>query len=617
MRMNQKTSHDSPKKHWKKLFAIRKFLNLAHKQSSQSPAKELIFNKFYVGKKIANGSFGQIRLGAWIQNNKSVAIKLEHQAAKIPMLVSEYQLYGSLLNEVGFPKIYDYGSFEKYNALVMELLGPNLEELFMACNRSFSLSTILQIGIQLVTRMEVIHSHGITYRDVKPDNFLVGHSSQSKSNLIHVVDFGLAKKYIDPTTARHISYAENKFLTGTVRYMSINAHQGKEQSRRDDMEALSHVLFYFLTKGNLPWQNTPYNNIHDKYQTIRLIKEETSAIQFGSEFPWEFTVFLKYCRSLKFTQSPNYNYLRNLFRNCLKRLELQEDNIFDWMIPINGSNNYKQTLVLQTENEQIGKGNILQSFQSNTNSICQPFKSSINPSKTDSINIDLNVPKKIDHAVELSGSTSKSKSPPSSIQESFQGQSSIISEIPSKKCSDGVHQHIKHTHDTHSNDFIITQNLPGSLPDIESVLAYKPVVVSIPQINIDLCSCSEPSIESSLASLSGSSEENEDNSCNKRNDFPTNARTTLDPSSKLPSSQNKRNYYSTPQAFHKVNYSSTPHTKIPKVFINHQGLHPSSSSSSKRSKSHHTQHIVAKENESNLEKHVPYFMCCPFLSLWS
>merc|ERR1719343_1079200 len=103
----------------------------------------------------------------------------------------------------------------------------------------------------MLHRLEYIHSRGIIHRDMKPDNILRGHGNAPP--LLYLIDFGCARRYIDPRTNKHIRYSAKRKLTGTVRYASIYAHEGIEQSRRDDLESLGHILMY-LNLSKLPWQ---------------------------------------------------------------------------------------------------------------------------------------------------------------------------------------------------------------------------------------------------------------------------------------------------------------------------------------------------------------------------
>ncbi|XP_048100968.1 casein kinase I isoform X4 [Alosa alosa] len=236
---------------------------------------------------------------------------------------------------VGIPTIKWCGAEGDYNVMVMELLGPSLEDLFNFCSRKFSLKTVLLLADQMISRIEYIHSKNFIHRDVKPDNFLMGLGK--KGNLVYIIDFGLAKKYRDARTHQHIPYRENKNLTGTARYASINTHLGIEQSRRDDLESLGYVLMYF-NLGSLPWQGLKAATKRQKYERISEKKMSTPIEVLCKGYPSEFATYLNFCRSLRFDDKPDYSYLRQLFRNLFHRQGFSYDYVFDWNMLKFGAN---------------------------------------------------------------------------------------------------------------------------------------------------------------------------------------------------------------------------------------------------------------------------------------
>ncbi|SDA06342.1 BZ3501_MvSof-1269-A2-R1_Chr4-1g06387 [Microbotryum saponariae] len=290
---------------------------------------------YRVLRKIGEGSFGVIFEGTNLLNSQTVAIKFEPRKSDAPQLRDEYRTYKILAGSPGVPQVYYFGQEGLHNILVIDLLGPSLEDLFDMCGRKFSIKTVVMTAKQMLTRVQTIHEKNLIYRDIKPDNFLIGRPGTKTANTVHVVDFGMAKQFRDARTKQHIPYRERKSLSGTARYMSINTHLGREQSRRDDLEALGHVFMYFL-RGGLPWQGLKAATNKQKYEKIGEKKQSTPIKELADGFPEEFAIYLNYVRKLGFEETPDYDFLRELFTKVLKNSGEAEDGIYDWMMLNNG-----------------------------------------------------------------------------------------------------------------------------------------------------------------------------------------------------------------------------------------------------------------------------------------
>ena len=145
--------------------------------------------------------------------------------------------------------------------------------------------------------------------------------------VLYLIDFGLSKKYIDSKTGEHVKFKNNHKLNGTARFASVYALEGYELSRRDDLESLCYVLIYLL-KGNLPWTRLKNKNKYEKYKLILTMKKKMSEdILVGDTNNPEFIDFVKYCRGLKFEETPDYDYLRGLMIKCINRNNKPFDNI--------------------------------------------------------------------------------------------------------------------------------------------------------------------------------------------------------------------------------------------------------------------------------------------------
>ena len=302
---------------------------------------KILLQKFKIIKRIGKGAFGSVYLGKDLSKEEYVAIKLEIRDQNDIILEREtYILY--MLKGLGIPQVIAYGHNLKYNILIQELLGKSLDNLLFDKKYKFSLKDSCMAGIQILDRLEYIHNKGIIHRDIKADNFLIG---IKKKEIIYIIDFGLAKQYLNNKTGKHVKYCVNKKWSGTSRFASANTLKGIEPSRRDDMESFCYLLLY-LMKGSLPWDQINEPSEINEILIIYKMKEYMPADIMFKDLPWQMSEFYKYCKNLNFEQKPNYNYLRKLLINILEYIGEKNDLYFSWIINISPSINKSKTGII-------------------------------------------------------------------------------------------------------------------------------------------------------------------------------------------------------------------------------------------------------------------------------
>jgi len=292
-------------------------------KSTDDIINQVFFKKYHCIKKLGEGSFGRIYEGVY--HSEHFALKFEDINSNSNLLESEASIM-NYLKGPNIPNVRSYGTSGNYNILIMQLMGKSLEDL-INIRKTFPLKTVCLIGYQMITVLEYIHNKHIVHRDLKPDNFVMGLNELAK--YVYLLDFGLAKKYRSSTTLKHYPLINKKKLTGTARYASINALRGYEQSRRDDLESAGYVLMYFL-RGSLPWQGIPGKNKDERYKKILQKKEETSAHELCKDFPEEFEKYIDYTRNMEYEEDPDYERLKEYFKNIIEEKNENFDYIYIW-----------------------------------------------------------------------------------------------------------------------------------------------------------------------------------------------------------------------------------------------------------------------------------------------
>ena len=275
----------------------------------------MISNKYNLIEKISEGSFGSVFKAENIRTKENVAIKFEIKIDNLKSLKNEAKIYQYLGKINGFPQLKMFGTTDKVNYLVIDLLGKSLSNTILYFNK-LSLKTTLLIGIQIINRIKVLHENQLLHRDIKPSNFLFG--LEKDTTKLYLVDFGFSKRYI--YNGNHIQEKKITKILGSPNFVSLNIHNHIEPSRRDDLESCIYIMLTMLL-GKLVWFDK--SNLNDIYK----LKEQIILIE---EVPAFIKILLNYVRKIKFDETPDYNYIINIIIETFNTNLFENDGKFEW-----------------------------------------------------------------------------------------------------------------------------------------------------------------------------------------------------------------------------------------------------------------------------------------------
>ncbi|XP_063295625.1 tau-tubulin kinase 2 [Pelobates fuscus] len=282
----------------------------------------LVKERWKVLRKIGGGGFGEIYDALDLLARENVALKVESAQQPKQVLKMEVAVLKKLQGKDHVCRFVGCGRNDRFNYVVMQLQGRNLADLRRSQSRgTFSISTMLRLGRQILESIESIHSVGFLHRDIKPSNFAMGRFP-STCRKCFMLDFGLARQFTNSCGDVRPPRAVAGFR-GTVRYASVNAHRNREMGRHDDLWSLFYMLVEFVV-GQLPWRK-----IKDKEQ-VGSIKERYEHRLMLKHLPPEFSVFLEHIIGLDYVTKPDYQLLVSVFDNSMKTYGIVESDPFDW-----------------------------------------------------------------------------------------------------------------------------------------------------------------------------------------------------------------------------------------------------------------------------------------------
>lgn len=284
-----------------------------------------IIDNYRVIKQIANGGFGSVYLVRENVSNQPYAMKISKSREQNAQIDVEHTVLKQMQGSLYFPRFHACGKLEiggaPHKYVVMELLGPSLSQLQAALPGSrYSISTALRLGVEMVCMLRELHSRGFVHRDIKPSNFLVRKDNPTP---LCLVDFGLSKRFWDPTTGNpHVQQNVNSFI-GTSKYSSVNAHKKVDLGPSDDMIMWFHSLIEMIA-GALPW-----NNVSNK-ELIMKMKESISPEELCKNAPKQLLNVYSELLKLGYEDIPDYDMILLRLSEAMRDAGVNSTEPYDW-----------------------------------------------------------------------------------------------------------------------------------------------------------------------------------------------------------------------------------------------------------------------------------------------
>jgi len=321
----------------------------------------VIKKRWKILNSIGKGAFGELFSAYDMETTKTVAIKVEgplmKNKRKRALLAMEIGVlrkmqsseYVCRFEACGRITIQSSESSSTYDYMVMQMLGPSLSKLRRKCKR-FSLATTALLGKQMLNAIKDCHTIGeVIHRDIKPGNFCIDNSTSYNGRArCYIIDFGLCRPYKSNGEIKEARKSVG--FRGTAAYASINAHDGKDLGRVDDLWSLFYVLVEFMT-GDLPWKG------REKEQ-VAIYKRQMTNSYLVSNLPTPLNDMLQYLKTLKFEDEPDYYLLENMMDD-LFRISGKSYNVpYDWEIKRPGDESiHSESTMYNNNNPLISYGN--------------------------------------------------------------------------------------------------------------------------------------------------------------------------------------------------------------------------------------------------------------------